>query len=251
MTALFRVFMPVLTALAVCLASAAPSAAQGPLGRKGDDFSADEVHLSHGRQSTAKVFMSQGKMRRESQGMIVIARFDKQVAWMIDPSQKSYFETSLDPKKFPMMAEMIEKGDKGVEKVELGREQVQGFDCTKYKVTVDMGGPPPGMPPAMAAKMNGPRKMTSTVWISDKLGAALKSATDEGFSMEMTNIKVGPQPAELFEPPAGYAKVDLSPMMRGMMGGHGGQTPPNMPGMKGKMPQGMQGQMPPGAGGDD
>jgi hypothetical protein len=243
---IIRALWPVLAVLAWCLIPAAPGASQSYMERKGEDFSADELHVSGGRQTATKVFMSQGKMRRESHGMVMIARLDKKIAWMIDPSQKSYFETTLDPAKFPMMAQEVEKN---VERKELGREKVAGFDCVKYQVTMEVGGPAAGVPPGMAAKMGGPRKMVTTVWLSDKLGAALKSQSEDGFTMEMTNIKVEPQPAALFEPPAGYAKIDLPPMMQQFMGGGGmppgagkGQMPPGMGGGKGKARSNVGGQ---------
>ena len=52
------------------------------------------------------------------------------------------------------------------------------------------------------------------VWIDPKLRYLVKAESDKGNSMELRNIQEGPQPASLFEIPAGYQKLDISEMMK-------------------------------------
>jgi hypothetical protein len=48
------------------------------------------------------------------------------------------------------------------------------------------------------------------VWVDTKLHCVVK--TDEGGGIELRNIQEGPQPASLFEVPAGYTKFDMGDM---------------------------------------
>ena len=50
-------------------------------------------------------------------------------------------------------------------------------------------------------------------WVDTKLHCVIKTDEDTGGGIELTNIKEEPQPASLFEIPAGYTKVDLASMM--------------------------------------
>ena len=51
------------------------------------------------------------------------------------------------------------------------------------------------------------------IWVDSKLRCVLK--TDEGSGgFELRNIQEGPQPASLFEVPAGYTKFDMGAMMK-------------------------------------
>jgi hypothetical protein len=50
------------------------------------------------------------------------------------------------------------------------------------------------------------------VWVDTKLHCVVKTDGAEG-SIEPQNIQEGPQPASLFEVPAGYTKFDMG-MMR-------------------------------------
>jgi hypothetical protein len=48
------------------------------------------------------------------------------------------------------------------------------------------------------------------VWVDTKLHCVVK--TDEGGGIELRNIQEGPQPASLFEVPAGYTNFDMGGM---------------------------------------
>jgi hypothetical protein len=52
----------------------------------------------------------------------------------------------------------------------------------------------------------------STVWLDSKLRFPVKWEGKDGTGGELQNIKEGPQPASLFEPPAGFTKMDMGNM---------------------------------------
>jgi hypothetical protein len=55
----------------------------------------------------------------------------------------------------------------------------------------------------------------NTSWIDKKLHFPIKTLTNDGSEMDLTNIQEGAQPESTFEVPAGYQKFDMG----GMMGG--------------------------------
>jgi len=154
-----------------------------------------EMVTSRGDQvmQTMKLFLSGEKTRTETPmmgGMIIIMRRDKKLTWTLYTQKKVYMEAPLDPK----MATTDPANPPGlIKKEELGKEEIQGYTCTKYRITIKH---------AMA-----PEPMTTLMWIADKLGFPLRTEM-MGMVTEYRNLKVGAQPAELFELPAGYTKTD-------------------------------------------
>jgi hypothetical protein len=78
---------------------------------------------------------------------------------------------------------------------DLGPDTVNSRLCEKWQITPKNGN-------------------VTTTWVDQKLPLPIKTQTADGNSFELSNIKEGSQPASLFDPPAGYRKVDV-----GMMGG--------------------------------
>jgi hypothetical protein len=78
----------------------------------------------------------------------------------------------------------------------LGTETVNGRLCDKYQGTSKDG-------------------KTGTAWIDQKLHFWVKGVSADGASFEFSNIKEGRPDASLFQPPAGYQKMNIP----GMMGG--------------------------------
>lgn len=74
----------------------------------------------------------------------------------------------------------------------MGSETVLGYPCTKLRVT---GGTLP----------NG-QVLTGIVWMTENLDLPVRLETN-GMVLEIRNLKVGPQPAYLFEIPAGYTRT--------------------------------------------
>lgn len=183
----------------VCFALAAVLlAAAGSLWSAPKDLSADMVMISGGQvKDTMKIFISGQKSRTEMSlmgGTVGIARRDTGILWTLYPSKKQYMERPLDPKYIQNDPTVDPPGM--IKKEKIGAEQVNGYQCTKYRITVEA-----------------PRTGQTTVisWFADALGLAVRSEFS-GITTELRNIQLGPQPANLFELPAGYQKVETPPM---------------------------------------
>jgi hypothetical protein len=53
-----------------------------------------------------------------------------------------------------------------------------------------------------------PRKQQYLIWIDPRIDFVVRLEADDGSTVEVANIQEGPQPAQLFEIPAGYVKFD-------------------------------------------
>jgi hypothetical protein len=172
------------------------------------EFSADMVSTAHGQSTTSKIFAKDQKFRMEPKGAPTysIVRGDKQVTWLVMPDQKSYMEMKAEPGKEPKAEEKV-RGE--VSRKLVGAETVDGHPTQKYEVTYTEGGKTEKMYQWMATDIKFPVKM---------------AAVDGSWTMEYKNIKMGSQPASLFEVPSGYKKMGM-PSMPGM---------PKMPKIPGK-----------------
>jgi hypothetical protein len=53
-----------------------------------------------------------------------------------------------------------------------------------------------------------PRKQQYLIWIDPRIDFVVRLDADDGSTVEVANIEEGPQPAQLFDIPAGYVKFD-------------------------------------------
>lgn len=74
----------------------------------------------------------------------------------------------------------------------LGKEEVEGRTVEKWETTISR----PGQ-----------QTMRSVQWLDPELGVPVRGEGPDGSAFALRNIKVGPQPAELFTVPAGYQKL--------------------------------------------
>jgi hypothetical protein len=58
----------------------------------------------------------------------------------------------------------------------------------------------------------------ATEWYDPELGIPLRAEDEDGGRFELSNIQVGSQPANLFQPPADYQVMDMGAMMQMQMG---------------------------------
>lgn len=192
--------------------------AQAPAAAK--DLSADMVMLQGGRtMSTSKIYISGARTRMESDmmgGFTSIVRRDRGVVWTLYPERRQYTERPLDAKIAVQDPAADPPGM--LSKQRAGSDNVSGYACTIYRYQI--AGP-------------AGRQTTTTGCYSDALGVTLRSEVD-GMVTEMRNIRVGAQPAGLFEIPAGYQQSAAG-------------APPNVklpanlpPGMAEKMRQAME-----------
>jgi len=148
-----------------------------------------------------------GKMRMEmnmgEMSSVIITRPDTGKNYMLMPSMSMYREMDLKA--------LQESGSSDVdfsEASEVGRETVNGYDCTKFKAK-------------FKDKQGG--KGGGYYWVSDdgilmKVDMIYQSRKQKGqrMVMEMRDLEIGPQDPSEFEVPAGYSKMGFGSMMSQM-----------------------------------
>jgi len=180
-------------------------------------YTTDMVILDGGRViQTMKVYVSGQKSRLEGMTagplgpMVTISRKDKGVTWTLYLDKKQYTETPLTTSAAPGRQDLSNFDIAGMKKVILGRENVVGYACTKMRVT--MGSMPNGQP------------LTGTVWMADSLDLPVRLEV-LGMVQENRNLRVGIQPASLFEIPAGFTKTNAPGLPAGMIPARPGRSP--------------------------
>ncbi len=166
------------------------------------EFSADMVSKTGKETMAAKIFVAEKKTRMEMPENIVITRMDKNVSYIVMPSQNMYMEHPISTKMVP---KTTEKFDGEIERQSLGKETVEGQSAEKFKVTYTESG----------------KKESVYQWLVNGIVPVKIEAVDGSWSVVYKNLKIGKQPADLFEPPAGYEKMSMpsmGDMMKGMMG---------------------------------
>ncbi|MBI5815715.1 MAG: DUF4412 domain-containing protein [Nitrospinae bacterium] len=173
------------------------------------NFSADMVVEAEKHTSTMKFYIKADKQRMESSehgaSSIMIMRFDRKVMWMVDTANKSYMEM---PVQMDHQNPVTTRGDANVkvEKKLEGTEKVDGHPTNKYFETY---------------YRNGKKEGAAYIWEATDLDNFPIKYQDEQKKATTTfkNIKLGDPADSLFDPPAGYQKMDMG----GMMGGMGGR----------------------------
>ena len=168
------------------------------------EFSADMINTSPMGKIEGKMFFKKGNFRQEmmmgGQKQITIFRKDKNVVWVLMPAQMMYMEMQAGSQQnmAPVDPDEI---DKLAEKKYLGKENVNGYVCSKYRYSFH-------------DKSSG----SAIYWISDKFNFPIKmqaQGTSGTMSMEYRNIQEKTVPASLFNIPGGFQKMSM-PMMPGM-----------------------------------
>ncbi len=158
------------------------------------DFSADVVQQVDGKVTQSKMFASNDKVRMETQGQVMIIRGDLNVSWMLMP-QNMYMEQDLS---LIDSIGSVAKVSGELERVSEGHEKIDGQDTEKFRVTSDTP--------------QGPKVIYQ--WMrSDGLPVKMM-AEDGSWSTEYRNVKKESPPADYFELPAGYQKMDMGVNMK-------------------------------------
>ncbi len=174
-------------------------------------FSADmKMSNPSGGGTSGKLYFGGQRTRFEINSprgeMIMINDAGKKVSYMVMTAQRMYMEMNGDmqamrgrgprmPDARPFDPNNPCSGSENYTCKKVGTETVNGRACDKWEF----------------AEKNGSR--TRTVWIDQKLHFPIKSTGSDGDTFELTNVNEGPQPASLFEVPAGYTKMDMGGMM--------------------------------------
>lgn len=167
----------------------------------GKGFSADltvrtkmgaRSHVVKGRLFAAKNGNSRMEMPPYS---ITITRPDKKLMWMLLPEQKQYMEG-------PIKTESAFYGGGEVpgeiSRKKIGEEVIDGQKTEKYEIKF------------VSEMFRGKEEDTMIQWISVDTGIPIKMSLADGtITYEYKNVKLGSQPADLFELPAGYSKMAM------------------------------------------
>ncbi len=151
-------------------------------------YSADHTMMIMGRTIQGKTYVDQGKTRIEiamaGTQVASIIRPDKKLVYVIMPAQKMVMEMPLNLENQVLTS----AHDKNANREKVGTETINGQVCDKYKITSE--------------------GTVVYLWAnkSTSVPVQLQSA-DQKVKVEWTNVKVGAQPASLFEPPADYKKM--------------------------------------------
>jgi len=176
-------------------------------------FSADMTitHAKTGEKMTGKIYFSPPKNRMDmntKQGsMSMITDPTTKTSYSIMHDRKMYMEMHLNQlanqmgpmghaPKAPASFDPSHPCGADATCKKVGTETVNGRVCDKWLFTDKNGN-------------------TSTAWIDQRLFYPIRAQSQSGETLELTNVKEGAQPAALFQPPAGYRKMDLGSMMGG------------------------------------
>ncbi len=162
------------------------------------EFSADTITThKDGQKMSGKIYYKADKFRmdmKSPQDMSTIMRRDKSVTWSVMHQQKMYMEMPFQKKDKPMVEGKLE-GE--VERKQVGTEVIDGHPTKKYLVTYKSGTTQSQIYQWMATDINFPVKT---------------AAVDGSWTQEYKNIRMGSQPDNLFEVPAGYKKMQMPQM---------------------------------------
>lgn len=161
-------------------------------------YSATRIIWSGEGRMEQRYFQRDGSTNRmelhvNGEHSVAIMNGDRGVIMLLMPAQQMYMEGSSAGRAFDETN--VELPDPETWEIErVGREPVNGVPATKYRVATDGG---------EVTRMRG------FLWVSDE-GIAVRTDMVTGsdrIQMELSDLVVGPQPASLFEPPAGYQRI--------------------------------------------
>ena len=177
--------------IAFCLALLLPGAAAAAPGWISSDvaYSATRTMTVGGQQIRGPLHYDSGKerfvMSMDGAEQIMIRRDDRQRLYIVMPDMGMAMEMAFDSSN--AMPGPDDYAD--LQPEELGRETLAGEAVTKYRVAADEGG----------------ESYDVFVWATDDgIPLRMEGGSAEGsFEMVLSDLQRGPQPAELFEVPAG------------------------------------------------
>lgn len=187
-----------LTIIGLLFSATLAAAEQMPVAKV--EYSADTRMEAGGMVMNGKVYHARNKDRMEmnvgGSNTVMIVRTDKQIAWMLMPEQKTFMEMSLEESQ----KKSNDMTNCSVTMKSSGTDTVNGIKATKNSVS-------------MTCPDN--KGYKGALWVTND-GIMVKmdvTATDEGENVrivnELSNLKLGKQPAKLFEVPAGYQPMNI------------------------------------------
>lgn len=158
-------------------------------------YSAIRTMKMGGREISGPVHYDKGKerfeMTVEGTQQIMIRREDKGRLYMVMPQMGMGMEMKVGgPEAMPSADDYAK-----LEPENLGRESLDGEEVTKYRIVAKEAG----------------QDYTVLIWATDDgIPLRMEGSTTEGnFETVLTNLERDPQPAELFELPAGIQMMTV------------------------------------------
>jgi hypothetical protein len=176
------------------------------------EYSADEVVETADGMTQSKVYSTPTMERREmsdgGQQMIAITRHDKKVTWTLMPEEKMFMSMPIGQSAVKK-DEATDLSAYKIEQTPMGQETINGIVMHKGKMI---------MTAKDGSKMGGFMWTTKEGIIAKMDALSVDQGKKDRFKLEMKNLKIGKQPADLFEIPKGYEKMDMGAMgaMEGM-----------------------------------
>ncbi len=176
------------------------------------EYSAEEIIETEDGVTKSKVYSTPTMERREmsagGQQMIAITRHDKKVMWNLMPEEKMFIA-------MPIGQSALKKEDKTdlsaykIDQTPMGQETLNGVVMNKAKMI---------MTGKDGTKMGGFMWTTKEGILAKMDAISVEKDKKSRFKLEMANLKIGKQSADLFEVPKGYEKMDMGAMgaMEGM-----------------------------------
>jgi hypothetical protein len=179
----------------LCLILVAGAVRAATLGEAQIGFTADRTLVIDGRTYQGKIWAMPGKERHEqaiqSFRPIFLLRADSPLGEIVLPQLKTIVQFALPP-------ELRILGTSDLKKHPVGQENVNGIATTKYAIDDDV---PEG-------------HATGTLWLSRdgipmRLDGSLAKQNGKVSTVrwELSHVRIGPQPAALFEAPQGFSKL--------------------------------------------
>ncbi len=142
----------------------------------------------------ARIYVSDKKTRLEMPQATMIVRMDRNVSYMLMPQEKMYMEQPVDTGTAARTGGEM-PGE--IERRSLGKETVNGVASEKFLIRY-------------AAPGAGEQSVYQ--WLGEQGMPVKTSAVDDTWSVEFTDVKIGPQSEALFEPPSDYKRFEMPNM---------------------------------------
>jgi len=179
----------------LCLILAPGSVWAATLGEAQIGFTADRTLVIDGRSYLGKIWAMPGRERHEQAIQafrpIFLLRRDNPLGEIVLPQLKTIVQFALPPE-----ARLLVTSD--LKKRPVGQETVNGIATTKYSIDESV---PEG-------------RATGTLWLSRdgipmRLDGSLAKQNGKVSAVrwELSHVRIGPQPASLFEAPQGFSKL--------------------------------------------
>ncbi len=179
----------------LCLILVPGAARAATLGEAQIGFAADRTLVIDGRTYQGKIWAMPGKERHEQAIQafrpIFLLRTDSPLGQIVLPQLKTIVQFALPPELRILVTSELKKRA-------VGQENINGIATTKYAIDDSV---PEG-------------HATGTLWLSrDGIpmrldgGLAKQNGKVSTVRWELSHVRIGPQPASLFEAPQGFSKL--------------------------------------------